>query len=266
MSTINIGDSATAATPAQLAAILAALGSPRSGFGSCEALARYLYTGETTDFALNADGTETASATWTTPADAVAAEYWVNSLTSTDEMYIATTTGVISASGSDLATRAAYNTINVMKVVGGEKIVIPFETVGVRPLLRFGTNVSGLRCQGRYISAASPNLKYKQAVSVPLTASVMDKLVGNSSGIQQFNYGTTNKFPAGYTAVMFRVVGPGPVRCSLGSPQNPTATVGDFLAPGLYFIDVAAHGIALTAIRFYIPTGTNIVAYALFNR
>lgn len=234
------------------------------GFGS--AVCRHKYTGESTDFALDVTGIETASATWTVPADAVAAEYWVNSLTATDEMYIATATGVISASGSDLTTRAAYNTINVMKVVGGEKIVMPFETVGVRPLFRFATNVSGLRCQGRYISQSSGTVKYKQATSVPLTASVLDKLTGNSSGIQQFNYGTTNKFPAGYTAVMFRVEGPGPVRWSLGSPQNPTATVGDFLTPGLYLIDVADTGIALTAIRFYIPTGTNIVAYALLDR
>lgn len=264
--TIQIGTSSTAATVAQLADIRNSIGVARSLPGLGAPLSQYIYTGESTDFALNTDGTETASATWTTPSDAVAAEYWINSTNTADKLYIATATGVLSTTGSDLATRSAYNDLNVMQITGGEKIVMPFETAGTRPLFRFAGNASGLRVQGRYISSASPTLKFKQAVSAPLTAAQLDKLVGNSSGVLQFTYGNTTRFPAGYTGVMFRVLGPGPVRWSLGSPTNPSATAGDFLAPGLYHIDVAGHGIALTAIRFYIPTGTNIVAYALFDR
>lgn len=221
-------------------------------------LTPWKYSGPLMNFdATAADtGNPVVLTTGTVPSDAVAVEMWVNGNASDDYLFTAVNSGILSATGV-IASNVTANLLNTRFTANGDHIIIPFSTIGVAPsTIRVATGKAAARCQGRFISQAA-GLPYM------LASTTQDKLVGAAASIQ-LNFGSATIYPTGYSAAIFQIVGPGPVRCTFDG-SAPTATAGDILLPGTYLLDFALHGISITALRFFLPTGSNIVSHTLTN-
>jgi len=213
-------------------------------------ISRYKSTGVDFDFALDATGNATAGTWGTVPADAIALEVWCNTSAAGDYLFFASRTGQLSAAGV-LATNISNNTggtnPNGRFVVAGAKMVIPLSAIGaVDSTFRFAGSKATGRCQGRYITsnAAFP---YK-------LASAEEWTIAGAGASAQMPYTNTAKFPASTVGTVFQIKGASGTRIRYDG-GSPTATAGELLEPGYYFLDYARHGIAASALRFYVPSG-----------
>lgn len=219
-------------------------------------LMRYKRTGTMTDFGLPADGGAAVVTFPTVPADAIGIEVWLNQTGSTDYLFAALVGGRLSNTGV-LASNVAANLAACRSVTNGAHMVLPFVTLGALPsTFRFASGNASSRIQGAFITAAS-NWPY-------LCGSTTEFVMTGAAGSQQLPYTDTGRFPVGYVGAVLQVVGSGVARFTVDG-TIPSATVGDILAPGTYFIDLDADGIALSALRIYLPTGTNIVGNSLMS-
>lgn len=217
-------------------------------------LTLYKYSGAVIDFGLPSDGGPAVVTFPTVPTDAVALELWVNASAADDYLFAALVGGRLASTGV-LATNISANLLACRSVVSGNHMVLPLQTVGVIPATwRFAGSKSGSRIQGRFIS---------QAAALPyLMGSTTEIVMTGAGASQQLPFSDTNRFPVGTNACTFQILGPGPVRMTMDGTV-PTATVGDVLQPGTYLIDMARHGLALSALRFFMPAGTNLVGHSL---
>ena len=255
---MTIAVSGVSATPAQLSKLRSDLlaGTGRAGNVTHigESLTRYRYSGAQIDFALAADGGPNVVTFPSTPADAVGIEVWLNANGSTDYLFMAMVGGRL-ANVANLANNVAANLAACRYVTSGAHMVIPFVTKGTNPsTLRFATGNASSRIQGRFISDAS--------MFPYLTGSTTEFVLTGAGASQQLPYTDTGRFPAGYVGTVLQVLGSGVARFTIDGTV-PTATVGDILVPGTYVIDTLATGIALSALRIYLPTGTNVVGHSL---
>lgn len=226
------------------------------GYGLGGPLTNWLYTGAPFDFAADqsATGNPVVPTVGTVPADAVAMELQVNGNASDDYLFVTTINSGLSSTGV-IASNVAANLLGARYVANGQPMVIPLLAVGTAlPAMRVATGKASARCQGRWISQAA-NLPY-------LLASTTADLLTGANSSQQLAYSNGTKYPAGYSAVVMQVLGPGPIRVYTDGTAV-TSTTGFLVGPGTYLIDVAKHGIALSALKMYLPTGTNVVANAL---
>lgn len=226
-------------------------------YGLGTALTQYKYTGGFIDFPTDVNGNATAGGgtAWSAPpSDAVAVEVWMNSNGATDYLFTSTQSGILTAAGV-IATNITNNLAASRWVTAGQHLLIPLSTVGSIPAgFRFATGISGGRVQGRYV-AQSTGFPYLLGSATQFT------VTGAGASAQlPFNSGAT--FPAGYSAVVFQVVGSGLARFTIDG-TTPTAILGDILPPGAYLIDLALHGIALSALRIFLPAGLNVVGNSL---
>lgn len=218
--------------------------------------ASWKYSGAQIDFALTATGDATAVSFGTVPTDAVGVELWVNANGSTDYLFTSTQAGRLSGTGV-IGTNITANLAATRYVANGDHIIMPFLTVGAAPAsFRVACGVSGARCQGRFIS---------QAAGYPYMLGTTTEWVLTGAGAsQQLPYGSTGSFPVGNIGALMQLVGSGVARYTIDGTV-PSATYGDILVPGTYYIDIAAHGIALSALRVFLPTGTNLIGSSLMS-
>lgn len=218
------------------------------------AITPYKYSGGFIDFALDTTGNPTVGTFSSVPTDAVAVELWVNANGASDYLFANTASGVLSATGV-IGTNITANLAAVRSVASGAHMTVPFVTVGTVPTtLRFAGGVSGARCQGRYISQSSgfPYL---------LGSTTQFQLTG-AGAQQQMPFNSAGIFPVGYAGAWFQVIGSGAARFTIDGTAT-SATLGDILPLGTYYIDQAKHGISLAALRIWLPTGVNIIGNSL---
>lgn len=218
-------------------------------------LTLYKYSGAIIDFGLPGDGGPAVVTFPTVPADAVALELWVNASASDDYLFVALVGGRLSNTGV-LATNIAANLLACRNVASGQHMVLPLQTPGVIPsTFRFAGSKASTRIQGRFISQSS---------SFPhLLGSTTEFVVTGGGASVQLPFSDTNRFPVGaQDACTFQILGPGPVRMTIDGTAA-SATVGDVLQPGTYYLDASRHGLAISALRLFPPTGTNIVGNSL---
>jgi hypothetical protein len=225
------------------------------GYSIGSPLTPWKYSGATFDFAADASGTGNAvvPTLGTVPTDAVAIEMWVNGNASDDYIFATTVAGQLGATGV-FATNITANLAAVRWAASGGKIIIPCTAIGTAPTLRVATGKASARIQGRFISQAS-GFPY-------LLASLTNSLLIGAGGSQQFAFTDAARFPAGYNAVLLQVLGAGPMRVYFDGTAV-TSTTGDLVPPGTYLIDLALHGVSLSALRMHLPTGTNVFAHSL---
>lgn len=238
-------------TPLNQGLSSAAVNLPWSG----NALAPWRYTGTVFDFAADGSGTGAAvvPTLGTVPTDACAVEMWVNGNAADDYIFVTTVLGQLASAGS-YASNIAANLLAVRWAASGAHIIIPFVTVGTAPTLRVATGKASARIQGRFLASGS-GYPY-------LLGSVTNNVLTGAGGVQQLAYTDASRFPTGYCGALIQVLGTGPAR-AYWDGTAPTSTTGDLIAPGTYLIDQALHGVALSALRFYLASGTNIVAHSL---
>lgn len=230
---------------------------PNQGItGFAQPMSQLKYSGSTFDFIGTDNGNALVGTFSSVPTDAVGIEVWVNGNAADDYLFWASTSGILSGTGT-LATNITDNLATNFVVASGNHAVIPFVTVGTVPsTLRFAVGKTGARVQGRYVSQAS-GFPYLLATNIPF------ELTG-AGAAQAAPTGNATFFPSGYCGLIFRVSGTTPARMTMDSNATPpTATVGDILPGGTYYIDQARHGVSLAALRFYLATGTNIQGIAL---
>lgn len=228
----------------------AAVSLPWSG----NAIAPWRYTGSVFDFA--ADGTNGAAVVptlGTVPADACAVEMWVNGNAADDYIFVTTVLGQLAATGA-FATNISANLLAVRWAASGAHIIIPFLTLGSAPTLRVATGKAGARIQGRFLAAGS-GYPY-------LLGSVTNNVLTGAGAVQQLAFSDASRFPVGYCGALIQVLGTGPAR-AYWDGTAPSATTGDLLPIGTYLVDQALHGVPLSALRFFLPSGTNLVAHSL---
>lgn len=228
--------------------------------GLGEAVAPYRYTGTDVDVAMPADGTaaDFTSSFSSVPADAIGIEVELSNIGATDYLFWAGVGGRLNSAGADLAARTAANLLACRWVANGEKLVLPFVTKGVIPTTwRFASGSSSAsRLQARYISDASLRMPY-------LMASTTEVVLTGANGSQIPPHTDTNRFPAGWSAFQFQLLGTGVARLRFDGGV-PTATFGRALLPGRqYYIDPARRGISIAACRFFLPAGLNLVGNSL---
>lgn len=254
--TLQVGTSATTATPAQLASLRASIGvgnSKTSPFGA--ALFPSKYTGVLAD-AAQTSGTLAHFFPFTSPpADAVAVELWVNADGPTDYLFCSLVSGRLSANGAN-ATDIAANLASCRSVTGGAKLILPLVTKGVVPSTwRFAFGVaSGASLQGRYISESE--------LGPYLCASTTEFVLTGAGASQQLPYSDTSRFPVGTTGFVMQVTGSTPARVTVDGTV-PTATRGAIVRAGTYLVDYDRDGFSVSALRMYLPTGTNVVGNTL---
>lgn len=235
------------------------LGIARDVPGIGEPLTIFRYTGSDVDVALPADGTPadlTASFS-SVPADAVGIEVMLSNTGGTDYLFSALTAGRLNTAGADLAARTAANLLACRWVANGDKMVLPFVTKGVIPTTwRWASGSSSAsRLQARYISDASLRMPY-------LMASTTEVVLTGAAASQIPPHTDTNRFPAGWSAFQFQVLG-GAARMRFDGGV-PTATFGHVLQPGRqYYLDPTRHGISIAALRLFLPVGVNVVGHSL---
>jgi len=218
-------------------------------------------TGTDFDFALDATGNPTVGTWGTVPADACALEFWSNGAASDDVIFWATRSGSLSTVGV-LATNITNNegatNPSARRLSSGEHIVLPLTTVGaVDALFRFAGGKSTARMQGRFISA---NTRFPYSMN-----SGTESLITGAGASAQFPFSDASRFPVGTIGVMLQVKGSGGVRARYDGGV-PSASYGDLLPNGNYFIDYDRHGVSISALRLFAPVGTWIVANALKAR
>jgi hypothetical protein len=244
----------TASSPTR--SLSAAFSPVNISYGLGGVLTNWLYTGTQFDFLADASGTGNAvvPVVGTVPTDAVAMELQVNGNAVDDYLFVTTTNSGLAAAGN-FAANIALNVLNVRYVTNGQPMVVPLLAVGTALTApRVATGKASARCQGRWISQSS-NLPYL------LGSTTADLLTGANSQ-QQFTFGSSTKYPAGYSAILMQVLGPGPIRIYTDGTAV-TSTTGFLLGPGTYLVDFAKHGISMAALKMYLPTGTNVVSNAL---
>lgn len=226
-------------------------------------IAKWKSSGTDFDFALSADGGPTVGTFGTVPADAIALEVWSDGAASDDYVFWSSRSGQLSNVGV-LATNISNNlgaTNPNRYVSSGQHQIIPLQAVGsIGAALRFAGGKASARCQGRFITQSS-GLPYLLANS---SGSSEEFVLSGAGASQQLPYNNTAKFPAGYTGCFFQVVGSGGIRARWDG-SAPTALFGELLSNGYYWIDTSKHGISLSALRLYMPSGTRIIGNALVS-
>lgn len=230
------------------AASIPGLGSPINLFKT---------SGTDFDFALENTGNPTVGTWGTVPADACAIEFWSNGTASDDVIYWATRSGNLSSTGN-LATNLANNdgaTNPARRLSSGEHVVLPLTTTGtVDALFRFAGGKAGARMQGRFLSA---NSRFPYRLN-----SNTEAVIAGAGASAQLPFTDTSRFPAGTIGVTLQIKGAGGVRARYDGGV-PSASFGDLLPNGNYFIDYARHGVSVSALRLFVPANTWIIANAL---
>jgi hypothetical protein len=256
--------SITLASPFQsLTSSLFASNQNMPAFGN--ALTPYKYTGTQFAVALDPSGRAVTIGSPTVPADAVAMELWsANNVGASDYLFWASRSAVLAGdntgnNANDLISNTAKNNGSSGSapqrfVVNGAHFILPFNTVGTAPTgWRFARGSTGLLTFARFL-ASSSNFPY-------LAAGTEEFIVVGANNVQQMPTGTAAKFPTGYGAAVFQVIG-GAVRMT-SDGTDPTSSNGDLVAAGTYYVDQSAHGLSLAALKFYMSTGTFIVGHSL---
>lgn len=218
-------------------------------------LSAYKYSGTWWDFAMDANGGPNAFTFTGFPSDGVALEVWVNANAADDYVFWAGVGGILSNTGV-LATNVAANLLARRHSAAGVPMLLPVQTVGAVPSTwRFAGSKSTSRLQARAVAASSA-IPYLSASNVEFS------LTGNGAS-QQLPFTDGTRFPVGTSAIQFQILGPGPARMTWDG-TTPSATLGAIFAPGSYLIDYARHGVAVSALRIFMPSGTNLVGASLF--
>lgn len=218
-------------------------------------LGSYKHTGLWYDFAMAADGGPNAFTFTGVPTDAVALEVWANGSAADDYVFWSGVGGLLSNAGA-LATNVAANLLARRHSAAGQPMLLPFSAKGVLPSTwRFAGSKAATRLNARCVADSSA-IPYLSATATEWN------LTGNNTS-QQLPFNSAPIFPVGTVAVQMQLVGPGPARLIWDGTQPPSATFGALLTPGSYLLDIAKHGIALSALRIFLPTGTNLVGNAL---
>lgn len=223
------------------------------------ALMAYKYSGALIDFALSdANGGAHAFSFTGVPTDATALELWVNANGSTDYLFMRHLGGTLSNTGV-LASNITANLAGQARwVASGAHMVIPLQTVGAVPsTLRFAFGVaSGARVQGRYISSGA-------GFPYALASTTEDVFTGAAAQVQLV-FASGTKYPqlTATVGVIMQIYGSAPARITIDGTAA-SATNGDMVPAGTYLIDFAKMGISITALRIFLPTGTNIISNAL---
>lgn len=256
---MTIQKSGVALNATGLADMRADLGVSRDVPGIGEAVTLYRYTGSDIDVALPADGTaaDLTSSFSSVPADAIGIEVMLSNTGATDYLFNALVGGRLNSAGADLAARTAANLLACRWVANGDKLVLPFVTKGAIPTTwRFASgSASASRLQARYISDASLRMPY-------LMGSTTEVVLTGANGSQIPPHTDTGRFPAGWSAFQFQILG-GAARLRFDGGV-PTAGFGHVLQPGRqYLLDPTRHGISIAAFRLFLPTGVNLVGHSL---
>lgn len=258
--------SITAASPFQsLTASLFRSNQNMPAFGN--ALTPYKYTGTQFAVALDASGRAVTIGSPTVPADAVAMELWsANNVGASDYLFWASRASVLASdntgnNANDLISNTAKNNGGSGAspqrfVVSGAHFILPFNVVGTVPTgWRFARGSTGLLTWARFI-ASSTNFPY-------LAAGTEEFIMAGSNSVLQMPVATAAKFPTGYNAVVFQVIG-GPIRMT-SDGTDPTNSTADIIPAGTYYVDQSAHGLSLAALKFYMPNSSFIVGHSLID-
>lgn len=231
------------------------------------ALTPYKYTGTQFAVALDPSGRAVTIGSPTVPADAVAMELWsANNIGASDYLFWASRASVLASdntgvAATDLTSNTAKNNGSSGSapqrfVVSGAHFILPFNTVGAVPTgWRFARGSTGLLTFARFLSSSS-NFPY-------LAAGTEEFIVVGANNVQQMPTATAAKFPTGYSAAVFQVIG-GSIRMT-SDGNDPTSSSGDIIAAGTYYVDQSVHGLSLAALKFYMSTGTFIVGHSLID-
>lgn len=267
--TIQIGTSGTAATAAQIANLHHSTAVGNRSILSTNAASKPAFPfktlGAPASIALNAAGSPTDSTGFpAVPANAVAVVLWPGSNTAGDAIFFACRSGILAnlGGGTPLATNTAANLSGTGGVpsrramVGGAPLVIPLPSKGA-------AFPAGWRYALGQTAGVTVNVAFlDEANAQPyiFTATEEFLLTGAGGAALTLPVATAAKFPVGYKAVSFEVVGPG-VKATFDSTA-PTAALGWPLIPGTYDIDETQHGVSLAAIKVFAPTGSFVVGQA----
>lgn len=269
---LQIGNPSSVATAAQLAEIFHAItGFNRSPLPGASVPMDFPSTGDLIDLPLTADGVPTAPAWPSTPADAVALRLWTNGSAVDDGLAIAVRSAILSnaGGGAPLASntsinRGALDNASAVRqpsrnTSNGGYIVMPLPAKGaaVPATWRLALlNTNGIRLRGHFIPESS-GFPY-------LMTCTEEFLLSGTASVNAFTFpvATAAKFPAGYKAVAFQVIGAGALMTVDGKAGTPTSSIGIPLPEGRYLWDQAAHKIALSAVKFWLPQNTSVVGHA----
>ena len=256
---MTIQSNGVALNATRLADMRADLGIARDIPGLGVGVTNFRYTGTDVDVGLDATGgpNDVTSSFSSVPADAVGIEVMLSNTGASDYLFWAGVGGRLNTAGADLAAKTAANLLACRWVAGGATLVLPFVTKGVIPTTwRFAAGgAASPRLQARYISDASLRRPYLMGTTTEVV------LTGaNSSQIPPHT--DTGRFPAGWSAFQFQVLG-GAARLRFDGGV-PTATFGHVLQPGMqYLMDPTRHGISIAAFRVFLPTGVNLTGNSL---
>lgn len=254
------GTAATRALRAQMGTALSV--SNRSILAGGTPASPYKVTGPYLDLGLTTEAAPTV-ATWPTiPADAVAVELFPAAITvgPSDGFAFAIRSGILGNTGV-LATNTANHTgatgtVPSRHVLGAQSMRLFLPARGVTPpaTWRFALlNTNGIRMQGHFLSDAN-------LLPYSMTATEEFLLVGANAQLT-FPALTAAKFPSGYTAVVFQVIGTG-VRYTTDGTATGAGT-GRVLPAGIYDWDEVLHGVSFAAVKIYLPNGTFVVGHAI---
>lgn len=256
---MTIQVSGVAATNAQVHALRNDVIGARVRRGLGDSLFNFKYTGVAFSFLLAADGGPTAASFGTVPSDAVGIEVFANSAGANDWLFFLPRASM--TSGGSLGANLTAHQLECFGVTAGAPMVVPFTAQGVASATtRWGGNTASMRCTGRFIAASSqyPYLLGSVANAVTETVLIGD---GATTGTRQLPFGDTNRFPAATTAVQIQVLGL-PIFITTDG-AIPTAATGVMVQPGRYVLDLAEQGVALSALKMFIPTGAVVLAMSL---